>query len=138
MGQPGYPAPRPPKPPISGGDLAISITALVVTALIGAVAAVFGLFSLAFLDYCPPESCSADGAATAVATALFVLAFVIGLAGLVVNDRAAGPAQAGMAVRGCDPCVVHYRGLLRRRRLRDGRQLKIHAASTVEIPRRRV
>ena len=81
MGQPSYP---PPKPPVSGGDLAISITALTITVLLGAVAAVFGLFSLAFLDHCPPESCSAEGAATAVGTALFI-AFVIGLAGLVVT-----------------------------------------------------
>jgi hypothetical protein len=39
MGQPSYP---PPKPPVSGGDLAISITALTITVLLGAVAAVFG------------------------------------------------------------------------------------------------
>ena len=55
-----------------------------ITVLLGAVAAVFGLFSLAFLDYCPPESCSAEGAATAVGTALLI-AFVIGVAGLVVT-----------------------------------------------------
>jgi hypothetical protein len=85
MGQPSYPpAARPPKPPVSGGDVAISIAALILTGLLGAVAAVFGLFSLAFLDHCPPESCSADGAATAVGTALFV-AFLIGLAGLVAT-----------------------------------------------------
>jgi hypothetical protein len=52
--------------------------------LLGAVAAVFGLFSLAFLDHCPPESCSAEGAATAVGTAL-LMAFVIGVVGLVVT-----------------------------------------------------
>ena len=84
MGQPSYPPYSPPKPPIAGGDLAISITALTITVLLGAVAAVFGLFSLAFLDYCPPESCSAEGAATAVGTALLI-AFVIGVAGLVVT-----------------------------------------------------
>lgn len=50
----------------------------------GAVAAVFGLFSLAFLDNCPPESCSAEGAVTAVGAALLI-AFVIGVAGLVVT-----------------------------------------------------
>ena len=48
------------------------------------VAAALGLFSLAFLDYCPPESCSAEGAATAVGTALFI-AFAIGVVGLVVT-----------------------------------------------------
>jgi hypothetical protein len=81
MGQPSYP---PPKPPVSGSDLAISITALSVTVLFGAVAAVFGLFSLAFLDHCPPESCSAEGAVTAVGTALLI-AFVIGFVGVVVT-----------------------------------------------------
>jgi hypothetical protein len=81
MGQPSYP---PRKPPISGGDLAISITALVFTAVLGGAAAFFGLFSLAFLDHCPPATCSAEGAATAVGTALLI-AFVIGIAGLVVT-----------------------------------------------------
>jgi hypothetical protein len=84
MGQPSYPPYKPPKPPVSGGDLAVSITALTFTVLLGAVAAVFGLFSLAFLDHCPPESCSAEGAVTAVGTALFI-AFVIGVLGLVVT-----------------------------------------------------
>ena len=84
MGQPSYPVVRPPKPPMSGGDLAVSIAALVVTVLIGAVAAVFGLFSLAFLDHCPPESCSAEGAVTAVGTAL-IAAFAIGVVGLIAT-----------------------------------------------------
>jgi hypothetical protein len=69
---------------VSGGDLAISITALIMTVLLGAVAAVFGLFSLAFLDHCPPESCSVDGAVTAVGTALLI-AFAVGVAGLVAT-----------------------------------------------------
>ena len=38
--------------------------------ILGIVAAFFGMFSLAFLDHGPPESCSADDAFTAVATAL--------------------------------------------------------------------
>jgi hypothetical protein len=84
MGQPSYPTAGPLRPPVSGGDLAISIVALVGTVLMGAAAAVFGLFSLAFLDHCPPESCSAEGAATAVGTEL-VVAFLIGVAGLVVT-----------------------------------------------------
>jgi hypothetical protein len=84
MSQPGYLAPPPPKPPRSGTDLAISITALVLTVILGAAASVLGLFSLAFLDSCPPESCSAEGAATAVFTAL-IAAFVIGVIGLVIT-----------------------------------------------------
>jgi hypothetical protein len=58
MAHPSYPPPRPPKPPIATGDLVISIGALILTVAFGVVAAAMGLFSLAFLDYCPPESCS--------------------------------------------------------------------------------
>ena len=69
---------------MSTTDLWISITALTLTVLLGGGAAVMGLFSLAFLDYCPPESCSADGAVTAVAAALLIAAFV-GAAGLIIT-----------------------------------------------------
>jgi hypothetical protein len=82
MGQPGYPPPL--KPPVSGADIAISIVALVLTVLLCAAAAFFGLFSLAFLDHCPPETCSIDGAVTAVMTSVGV-ALLIGVAGLVVT-----------------------------------------------------
>jgi drug/metabolite transporter (DMT)-like permease len=83
----GYPAgsrSRPPKPPMSGPDLAVSISALVLTVMLGIAAAVFGMFSLAFLDHCPPESCSAEDAVTSVATAL-VIAVAIGIAGLAAT-----------------------------------------------------
>lgn len=75
----GYPPPT--KPQRSGADLAISIAALTLTVLFGAAAAVFGLFSLAFLDSCPPATCSAEGAVYAVLTSLLVAAgiAVIGL-----------------------------------------------------------
>jgi quinol-cytochrome oxidoreductase complex cytochrome b subunit len=79
-----HPSYAPPKPPVSGSDLAISIVALILTVLLGVVASVFGLFLLAFLDHCPPESCSVDGAVTAVGTALLV-AFVIGVVGLIAT-----------------------------------------------------
>jgi hypothetical protein len=85
MAHPSYPPPRPPKPPIATTDLAVSIGALILTVAFGvAAAAAMGLFPLAFLDYCPPESCSAEGAATAVGIALLA-AFVIGVVGLVVT-----------------------------------------------------
>jgi hypothetical protein len=84
MAHPSYPPPRPPKPAIATTDLWVSIGALVLTVAFGVVAAVMGLFSLAFLDYCPPQSCSADGAATAILTALLA-AFAIGVVGLVVT-----------------------------------------------------
>lgn len=57
---------------------------LVTTVLMGAAAAVGGVFSLAFLDNCPPETCSANGAATAVFIALLA-AGVVGVVGLVVT-----------------------------------------------------
>lgn len=79
--------PRPPalaKPPISSADLTISIVSLVLTLLLGGSAAVMGFFLLAFLDDCPPETCSAEGAVTAVGISLIV-AVVVGLVGLVVT-----------------------------------------------------
>jgi hypothetical protein len=82
MAYPGYPPP--PKPPIASSDLWISIGVLILTVAFGVVAATMGLFSLAFLDYCPPESCSADGAATAVVTAVLAAAG-IGVVGLAVT-----------------------------------------------------
>ena len=84
MAHPSYPPPRPPKQPIATSDLVISIGALICTLAFSVVAAAMGLFSLAFLDYCPPESCSAEGAATAVGFALMAV-FAIGVVGLVVT-----------------------------------------------------
>ena len=81
MAYPSYP---PPKPPIATTDLVISIGALILTVAFGVVAAAMGLFSLAFLDSCPPATCSAEGAVTAVGIALLA-AFVIGVVGLVVT-----------------------------------------------------
>jgi len=81
---PGYPPYPPAKPPRSTSDLTISIVVLVFTALLGIGAVGMGVFSLAFLDYCPPATCSAEGAATAVMTALGVAALV-GLAGMIVT-----------------------------------------------------
>jgi hypothetical protein len=83
MVQPSYTA-TPPKPPVSGADIAISVTVLVLTGLMIAAGAFFGLFSLAFLDHCPPETCSEQGAVNAVATALFV-ATGIGVVGLIAT-----------------------------------------------------
>ena len=104
MAHPGYP---PPKAPIATANLWVSIGALVLTVAFGAVAAVMGLFSLAFLDSCPPETCSAEGAATAVWTALLA-AFAIGVVGLVmtvtqlVRRRTAWPFAVGALVL----CVI--------------------------------
>src|SRR5690348_16429671 len=87
MAYPSYPPsaqPKPPKPPIATTDLWVSVGALVLTVGLGVVATTMGVFSLAFLDSCPPPSCSAEGAATAVWTALLA-AFAVGVVGLVVT-----------------------------------------------------
>jgi hypothetical protein len=84
MGYPGYPPPPPAKPQRSAADLTISIILIVSTVVIGAGGAFLGLFSLAFLDYCPPETCSVDGAVTAVTTAVGIAALV-GLVGIIVT-----------------------------------------------------
>lgn len=81
MAYPSYP---PPKPPIATTDLVISIGVLILTVAFGVVAAAMGVFSLAFLDYCPPETCSAEGAVTAVGIALLA-ACAIGVIGLVMT-----------------------------------------------------
>lgn len=84
MTQPTFAAPPAPKPAVSGADIAISIIVLVVTALMIAAGAVFGLLSLAFLDHCPPESCSEQGAVDAVFNALFA-AVGLGVVGLIAT-----------------------------------------------------
>ncbi|UXA20805.1 hypothetical protein KXD98_14225 [Mycobacterium sp. SMC-4] len=92
MGYSWYPVPE--KPRRSGTDIGISIALLVLTVLIGAVSAVLGLFLLAFLDHCPPETCSVTGAVNAVFTALLV-AGAIGLTGLVITVIQLVRAQPG-------------------------------------------
>lgn len=57
---------------------------LVITVLIGGAGAVMAFFSLAFLDYCPPATCSIDGAVTAVVMTI-ALAAVAALSGLIVT-----------------------------------------------------
>jgi hypothetical protein len=84
MSVPGYPAMPPSKPPVNGADVAISVVILVVTALFGAAASFFGFFFLAFLDSCPPETCTVEGAVTAVMGGLGT-ALIIGVAGLIAT-----------------------------------------------------
>jgi len=84
MSQYGYPPAPPPKPPVSGGDVAVSITVLVLTVLFLAASGFIGLFSLAFLDSCPPATCSVEGAVTAVMFGVGV-SLAVGLVGLIVT-----------------------------------------------------
>jgi hypothetical protein len=79
-----YPQPYPPRPPRNVADVTGSILMMVLTVLLGGVAVVIGVFSLAFLDHCPPATCSVDGAVTAVMGAL-ALAALVGITGVVLT-----------------------------------------------------
>lgn len=74
----------PPPPPRNTGDVPASIVLMILTALAVGTGAVIGLFSLAFLDYCPPATCSADGAVTAVVTAV-AIAGLVAIAGVITT-----------------------------------------------------
>lgn len=62
----------------------ISIVVMVLTVLFGGGAALMGFFLLAFLDHCPPDTCSVDGAVTAVGTAVMAAA-AIALVGFTIT-----------------------------------------------------
>jgi hypothetical protein len=57
---------------------------MILTVLTVGFGATVGLFSLAFLDHCPPATCSVDGAVTAVMTAVGA-AGVVGIAGIITT-----------------------------------------------------
>jgi hypothetical protein len=111
------PPPVPRKPPISGVDLGISITALVLTVAFGALAAFIGVFLLAFLDSCPPATCSVESGITAVGATLLIAA-AIGVTGLVltlvqlIRRGLAWPFAVGAFVLCVLTCVigVHFYG----------------------------
>ena len=67
---------------------------MVLTVVTGGASTVLGLMSLAFLDYCPAATCSADGAVTAVLMALAVAA-VIGIAGVIITIVRLGARKPG-------------------------------------------
>jgi hypothetical protein len=62
----------------------LSIAALVVAAVVVATGVLIGVFSLAFLDSCPPQRCSQGGAWAAVGSSV-VAAAAIGIVGLAVT-----------------------------------------------------
>jgi hypothetical protein len=65
-------------------DIAVSVVTMAMTVLLGVAAAFMGLGSVAFLDYCPPETCSAEGAINSVLGAL-ALAGLVTLAGILIT-----------------------------------------------------
>lgn len=115
----GYPAPpphwtpppnwtpAPPPPPRNTADVTVSVLFMVLIVLLGGASAVMGLMSLAFLDYCPPATCSADGAVAAVLTAL-AIAGVIGIAGAVTTIVRLGARKTAwpFAVGAFGACLV--------------------------------
>ncbi|OZE99314.1 hypothetical protein [Rhodococcoides fascians] len=101
---------------MKGWDVAVSVTALVFTVMLGGLALLVGVFSLAFLDHCPPETCSVDGVVTAVGVALGA-AGLVGVVGVVTTlvrlarRRTAWPFAIGtlvMCMLTCMAGVVGY------------------------------
>jgi len=79
------PTPLIPSPPrTNGADLTVSILLIVATVLTVGTGATMGLFSVAFLDHCPPATCSVDGAVTASMTTVAIAALV-GLTGIITT-----------------------------------------------------
>lgn len=113
----GYPPPPPTKPPVSGVDLTWSIITLVLTYAGGGVAAFFGLFAMAFTDYCPPATCHPDAGISAMAAG-FIVAALVAAAGTVVTimrlvkRRPAWPFAVGTAVLCAVLCVLGLGGYL--------------------------
>lgn len=64
---------------MSAADLAISVVILVVAVVAAGFGAFVGLFLLAFIDHCPPATCSIEGVEAAVSSAVL-------FAGLAVSS----------------------------------------------------
>lgn len=79
----------PPKPPISRGDLAGSLAALVLTVIGGGVAAFLGLFLMAFTDNCPPATCNIDAGVTAIMAGFAAAAVVCAIGAVMTIVRLA-------------------------------------------------
>jgi hypothetical protein len=69
---------------VIGWDVGLSVPLLVLTGLAWMGAVVTGFFMVAFIDYCPPERCNADNAASAILVAAGVAA-VVAVVGIVVS-----------------------------------------------------
>ncbi|WP_232374780.1 hypothetical protein [Mycolicibacterium mengxianglii] len=71
----------PRKPPISGVDLGVSIVGIILTVVFSVFAVFIGVFLLAFLDTCPPATCSIGGVIGTVGGTLLITA-VLGVIGI--------------------------------------------------------
>jgi uncharacterized BrkB/YihY/UPF0761 family membrane protein len=89
---------------VSGWDVAATSTLLVVTVAAVALATLLQLFSIAFIDYCPPETCDSTAGVVSQlvvfgAMGLVALAaVVIGVVRLVRRRRAWWVALLALAV----------------------------------------
>ncbi|MEJ8282045.1 hypothetical protein [Pseudonocardia spirodelae] len=97
-------------------DAALSGAALALTGMLVALGVFGGVFLVAFLDYCPPRTCSSSAVLVSVGGAV-VVAVAAGIAGLamtvlrVVERRPAWPfALATLVVTGAAVTfgAVHY------------------------------
>ncbi len=86
--------------------MAISVIAMVFTVAIGGIGSLMALSGLAFLDHCPPPTCSPQGAVNAVTTTILAVALV-GLVGLILTIiRLAGRKPAWPFALGTLTAVV--------------------------------
>ncbi|MGN6125964.1 MAG: hypothetical protein ACTHON_05325 [Humibacter sp.] len=97
------------QPPIVW-DIVLSIVVWVMTGALIGIATFVALFGLAFIDYCPPASCSANGALLSlmVAGVASVVVALAGLAGglvLIVQHRISWWVTVGAFVL-CLACWV--------------------------------
>ncbi|MDV6280984.1 MULTISPECIES: hypothetical protein [Rhodococcus] len=95
--------------------MAVSAAALVVAVAVASISAVAGLFWLLFLDYCPPETCSAENAWIAVCVALAVAALVTVIGGMVTIARIARrtiawPVACGTLILCAGACAIGFAG----------------------------
>src|ERR1700730_2389209 len=105
-GYPNLAGPTPtapsPKPRTDGSDVVLSTVLLVISAISWATAAGMEFFAMAFTDYCPAETCSADRAFLSIAVGLSAAAalFVIGAVLAIIRNirRRLGWAFAGGTV----------------------------------------
>jgi hypothetical protein len=76
-----------PKPPPDRSDVVLSTVLLVISAVSWAAAAGMEFLAMAFTDYCPAETCSADRAFLSIAVALLAAAALVVIGAVVAIFR---------------------------------------------------